>query len=233
MRSLVLLFASILAFTFAAACGGQTSGAGHSGDGGTGSSGSSGSSGGGSSGGSSSGAGDDVDAFPGDDSTSCPESPPTPQTSCFADGADCSYGSAEGCGESCVCQDGVWSCAEPPCSEEACPPAPPQSETACQGAGSACLYPINGACENEECDCEPSGSWYCYPNDCIGDGGESSDGGGPFDAGPCPGAQPPASAGCPDQGLVCTYFDPCETNCLCATSGWVCAAEPGCAQADF
>ncbi|HEX3346056.1 MAG TPA: hypothetical protein VHS09_15840, partial [Polyangiaceae bacterium] len=53
---------------------------------------------------------------------------------------------------------------------------------------------------------------------------------GPFDAGPCPGSQPPPSSSCSDQGLVCSYYNGCETNCLCATSGWVCAAEGPCAS---
>ena len=181
------------------------------------------------------GCGDDVsDAYPVEDSPYgvCPLNPPNPGTLCDAPNASCSYGSAEGCGESCDCQNGTWECFSNPCPPPLCPQYPPPNGSLCNGIGSSCLFPVNDSCGEEECDCDPSGTWGCYDIDCF-DGGPPSDA-GIFDSGPvCPGSQPAPSSPCDELGNVCSYFTGCETNCLCASSGWVCATQQGCNPDDF
>jgi hypothetical protein len=111
-----------------------------------------------------------------------------------------------------------------------CPQYPPQSGTACFGQGD-CFYSEGGSCDEEDCECGPSGIWFCSYSICADAGPPDS---GFFDSGDiCPGGQPPDGASCGDEGNVCTYFSPCETNCLCTGSGWVCATVQGCSGTDF
>ena len=158
--------------------------------------------------------------------------PPNPGTLCDAPNTSCSYGSAEGCGESCDCQNGVWECFSNPCPPPLCPQNAPPNGSLCSGIGSTCFFPVNDSCGEEECDCDPSGTWGCYDVDCF-DSGPPTDA-GIFDSGPvCPGSQPAQSSPCDELGNVCSYFTGCETNCLCASSGWVCATQQGCNPGDL
>jgi hypothetical protein len=168
------------------------------------------------------------DAFPVDDAPSgaCPFDPPNPGQLCSPEGVTCGYGSAEGCGEQCDCQNGAWQCFTDPCPPPQCPPSAPPDQSVCSSIGSSCFFPINSGCGSEECDCDPSGTWSCYPSECA-DAGPPTDA-GIFDSGPCPIGEPGPSAACPEDGLVCSYFNGCEANCLCTSTGWVCANEPPC-----
>jgi hypothetical protein len=219
MRSSLLVLASIL--SLAAGCGGQTSsipGGGGSSGGGSGSS--SSSSGGGSSGGASGG------GSSGGVAPNCPMNPPSSGTGCATDGTTCEYGSSKGCGESCYCQNDTWLCAEPPCTMEICPQDPPQSGSPCQMIDSVCGYATNGGCDDEKCTCDPSGTWSCEGSGCV-DASAPPDAGGPPDASdaPCPPTVPGSTKACPQPGLVCSYDNGVETNCLCAETGWVCATQ--------
>jgi len=175
------------------------------------------------------GCGDDVsDAFPVDDSPSgsCPFDPPEPGTFCAPQNLSCGYGGAEGCGETCECQNVGWECFPNPCPPPPCPPSAPPDGSICTGVGSSCFFPIDSGCGYEECDCDPSGTWGCYTGSCV-DAGPPTDA-GIFDAGPCPGSEPPQNAACPEQGLVCEFFEGCQVNCLCTSTGWVCASQGPC-----
>ena len=91
---------------------------------------------------------------------------------------------------------------------------------------------MNTPCGEEQCDCDPSGTWSCSESTCF-DSGPPIDS-GPFDSGPvCPYPQPPSGSPCDQQGNVCSYYNGCETNCLCANGGWVCAQQQGCVPGDF
>jgi hypothetical protein len=173
------------------------------------------------------------DAFPGDDGPNpvCPVDPPPPGSLCYQNGISCSYGSAEGCGGQCDCQNGSWTCFSNPCPPGPCPPSAPPSGSICQGVGASCFFPVDSGCGYEECDCDPSGTWGCYQGSCVDEG--PPDAGPPFDAslfdaGPCPVGEPGANQACPEDGLVCSYFNGCQANCLCTSTGWVCANEPPC-----
>jgi hypothetical protein len=161
----------------------------------------------------------------------CPLDPPNPGTLCESSGIDCSYGSAEGCGESCFCDDGSWECAENPCPPPVCSPEPPANGSLCDSVGGSCFYPTNNSCGGEEeCDCDPSGTWDCYELGCV-DAGPPDTGTGTFDSGsPCPENLPASSSACSTEGIVCSYFEGCEYNCLCASTGWVCAPEGPCSS---
>lgn len=175
------------------------------------------------------GCGDDVaDAGPPDSSETCPPNPPPPGTACFEDGFSCGYAGSGGgsCGESCDCANGSWECVAPPCPPPTCPSAAPQPDTACADIGASCDYTSN-ACF-EQCDCNPSGSWSCFIGTCIDAGAPDT---GIEDASSvCPVFQPQDGQACSDESAVCSYFDGsgCATNCLCASTGWVCAAQQGC-----
>jgi hypothetical protein len=185
------------------------------------------------------GCGDDVsDAYPGDDGPygECPLDPPDPGQLCAPSGLECGYGAAEGCGESCFCENGSWACTGNPCPPPVCDGVPPPNGSLCESVGSSCFYPTNNACGGEEeCDCDPSGNWSCYELGCFDGGGPDlgppDTGTGTFDSGsPCPASLPGASSACSTEGIVCSYFEGCEYNCLCASSGWVCAPEGPCAS---
>ena len=137
----------------------------------------------------------------------------------------CDYAPAGQCGESCDCLNGAWSCSLPPCPPPSCPDPPPTPQTACFDIGIDCYYPDDAGCGGEECSCDPSGSWSCTFGECIDAGPPDT---GPPDAGGCPASQPPNGEGCDTQGDICSYFGQCETNCLCTTTGWVCATQQGC-----
>jgi hypothetical protein len=171
-----------------------------------------------------------ADAYPVEDSpyTTCPFDPPNPGSFCDTPNIGCSYGGAEGCGETCECANDAWECFGNPCPPPECPGVPPPSGSLCSSIGSSCFFPVNSSCGEEECDCDPSGTWGCYDIDCF-DGGVSVDAGFP-DAGPCPGSEPAQSSICPEEGLVCSYFNGCESNCLCTGGGWVCATEGPCSS---
>lgn len=181
-----------------------------------------------SSSGSSSGSSGATDAQPpqGVNDGGCPYSPPLPATVCAADGVVCGWGGKGPCGESCSCENSAWQCQIQSCPPDVCP-VEPSSGAACPQAGLACFYAIVGGCGDEECDCSSSGTWSCVENMCV-DAGAPSDGGSDDGGGYCPLYQPPNSAPCSDPGTVCSYYTGCETNCLCASSGWVCAAQQGC-----
>jgi hypothetical protein len=232
MRPSLFFFAGSM--FLAAACGGQTGGLGGGGDagpeassssgsgsGGTvggSSSGSTGGSSGSSTGGSSSGAGVCEPLQGCDSSVECPG--PTP----------CS---------TCECYAGTWSCNTLDCPEggtldayDPCPTYAPPPGTSCGAVGAACFYYPDAGCGNEECDCEQPGFWACGESVCLDSG--PPDSGFPFDAGEiCPGTVPNGGQACNDEGNVCTYFNGCETNCLCASGAWVCAQQEGCISADF
>lgn len=176
------------------------------------------------------GCGDDaVDAQPPPDSPDdyCPPQAPQEGTICYVDGLDCGYGSNGGCGESCDCANGVWTCSGDPCPPPECPPSEPAGGTACSSIGIGCGYPSPSGCGGDECNCDPSGIWYCSGSTCI-DGGFPSDGGIADASSVCPGFVPPQGSACDDQGAVCSYDTGCETSCLCASTGWVCASQQGC-----
>jgi len=202
----------------AAACGGQTGGLG-SGDGGSdGSSGSSGSGSGGSSGGSSGSS---------SGGTTC-----APLPGC-ASSLECP--SPDGCGV-CYCEGSEWECSGTGCSDafpiedapSACTPFAPFNGTVCSDIGAQCYYPSDGGCGGDACYCQPSGTWLCEQGECV-DSGPPPFEGGFFDSpDSCPENQPHDNAPCSDQGNICSYFTSCETNCLCASSGWVCATQQDC-----
>jgi len=174
-----------------------------------------------------------------DSGAQCPSAPPfsgEPCSGCQAYG--CGYASDAGCGETCTCQGGTWECFTPPCTPPPpppiCPEFPPSSGTACFGVGSSCFYDTDdgGLCQDAiECVCDPSGTFDCFPGCIIDDSGPPDTGppfdAGPPDSGPCPESVPFGNSPCPDDGLVCSYFAGCETNCLCAQNSWVCATQGG------
>jgi hypothetical protein len=179
------------------------------------------------------GCGDDVSdaSLPDSPDQVCPDAPPPAGSACYPDGMECGWGTEEGCGESCFCSNGTWECAEDPCTAPVCPVSAPTGGTACSGIGSDCSYPV-GFCGEEDCSCDPSGIWSCVTAVCVDAGPPDTgtpDTGAPEDAGLlCPPSEPASGTGCPDLGNVCTYYTPCETNCLCTSAGWVCATEQGC-----
>jgi len=217
MRSSFLLVLGTLAF--AAACGGQTGGIGN-GDGGSNSS-SGGSGSGGSSGGTSGGSGSSSGG------TTC-----APLPGCSSS-VECP--SPDGC-DFCYCEGGEWACGKSGCLVDASPVedatstclgyAPPDG-AACSDIGAQCFYQNDAGCGGDACYCQPPGTWLCEQSTCF-DSGPSFDGGF-FDSGDgCPENQPPNNEACTTQGNICSYFTGCETNCLCASSGWVCATEQNC-----
>ena len=217
MRSSFLLILGMLAL--AAACGGQTGGIGN-GDGGSNSS-SSGSGSGGSSGGISSSSGSSSGG------TTC-----APLPGCSSS-VECP--SPNGC-DFCYCEGGEWACGKSGCLDASpfedapytCPAfAPPGDSVACSDIGAQCFYPSDAGCGGgDACFCQPSGTWACDQSTCF-DSGQLD--GGFFDSGDgCPQNQPPNNEACSTQGNVCSYFTSCETNCLCASTGWVCATQQNC-----
>ena len=173
------------------------------------------------------------DAFPVDDSPSsaCLVYPPNNGSICYQDGLTCDYASQGGCGEQCDCQNGSWQCFSDPCPPPVCPPSAPPNQSLCSSIGATCFFPVDSGCGYEQCDCDPSGTWGCSEGSCVDEGppdaGPPTDA-GIFDAGPCPAGEPGANAPCPEDGLVCSYFNGCQANCLCTSTGWVCANEPPC-----
>jgi hypothetical protein len=238
MRSSILLFGSILAL--AAACGGKTNG----GPGGPGGSSGSGSGSGSSGSGSSSGA---VSSSGGSGSSSGVTSSSSGGSS---GGVTCAplpgcNSSVEceapgGCGV-CYCENGGWACSGTGCGDDVsdasigidspfdvCPLDPPNPGTFCDTPNIGCGYGSNDGC-GESCNCE-NDAWQCFSDPCTSeDAGEPPDSSF-IDASPCPGGQPAANSACDEEGIVCSYFDGCQVNCLCATSGWVCATEGPCSS---
>jgi hypothetical protein len=95
--------------------------------------------------------------------------------------------------------------------------------------GSTCFYDLDGLCNDaSECVCDPSGTFGCFPDCVVVDDAGPPDSGSPdAGAGPCPEELPASGSPCTDEGLVCSYFPACETNCLCADNAWVCATQGG------
>jgi hypothetical protein len=180
-----------------------------------------------------------ADAYPPPDSPypGCPAYPPNTGDACYYDGLACGYDTPGGCGDSCECVSGVWSCYADPCPPPQCPPYIPSDGEYCSAYGSTCFYG-SGTCGGAECYCDPSNDyWECSYSSCIDSG--PPDVGPPYDGGiydvypSCPSLQPPENGSCDSQGMVCSYYDGCVDNCLCTGSGWVCAAQQPCASGDF
>lgn len=52
---------------------------------------------------------------------------------------------------------------------------------------------------------------------------------GPPDSSACPVAPPANGSSCPALAYVCSYDEStCPTNCLCESTGWLCATVGGC-----
>ncbi|HEY1695898.1 MAG TPA: hypothetical protein VGG39_27210 [Polyangiaceae bacterium] len=183
------------------------------------------------------GCGDDAtDAYPPPDDAPygyCPGAPPASGSICYEDGTTCGYGSnGDGCGEECTCANGTWQCYSDPCPPPECPPYVPTPGTYCAGGGESCFYG-SGSCDSTDCYCDAnSGTWSCSYSACV-DSGPPFDG-GVYDVYPiCPTNQPPESAACDSQGMICSYYTGCVDNCLCTSTGWVCAAQEPCVSNDF
>jgi hypothetical protein len=106
----------------------------------------------------------------------CPSNPPTGGTSCAGEGGEtCDYSNGTCEGEQCSCDGSVWSCSAfacPPPPPTTCPTFPPTQGTACSAIGDDCVYYVNGECNQESCECFPSGSWSCsYAVGCPEDAG--------------------------------------------------------------
>ena len=179
------------------------------------------------------GCGDDVaDASPPEDAPFevCPPEPPSPGGICFESNTFCDYPTDAGCGEGCFCANGSWECSANPCPPPSCPPSVPPPGTACSGPNTSCFYPVGDGCGEIECDCDDPGYFTCITSECF-DAGPPDTGppdSGFNDGGGCPGVQPVENGSCLSQGLVCSYFTGCETNCLCSSNGWICANEGPC-----
>lgn len=107
-----------------------------------------------------------------------------------------------------------------------CPDSPPPPGTSCDVYPAYCQWGVPDLCGNETCECTASGIWACGYNACADEP--------PFDAGPpCPVEQPSGNSVCPALGMICQYNTGCETNCLCASNGWVCATVQGCVSQDL
>jgi hypothetical protein len=50
----------------------------------------------------------------------------------------------------------------------------------------------------------------------------------PPDSSACPGSPPTNGSPCPALAYVCSYDETCPTNCLCESTGWLCATVGGC-----
>ena len=50
----------------------------------------------------------------------------------------------------------------------------------------------------------------------------------PPDSSACPGSPPANGSSCPALAYVCSYDETCPTNCLCESTGWLCATVGGC-----
>jgi hypothetical protein len=161
----------------------------------------------------------------------------TPLPGC-ASSVDCQ--APDGCG---VCHCGTageWVCRSMGCADDLsdaypvddaspfanCPDGPPPPGSACNAYPAHCVWGVPDLCGNETCECTTSGIWACAYNACDDEP--------PFDAGPpCPVDQPNGNSACPALGMVCQYSIGCEANCLCASSGWVCATVQGCVSQDL
>lgn len=101
----------------------------------------------------------------------CPDSPPQVGSGCGPIQYSCSWGTMEGCGgETCSCE-GTWSCAPTSCPPPPpCPADAPQPMSICSSVGQTCTY--SSACQDDEqCECDPSGTWGCAIGGCPVDAG--------------------------------------------------------------
>jgi hypothetical protein len=92
-----------------------------------------------------------------------PTAPPTGSSCPNGDGLLCDYSSGATCnGVQCSCDGSLWTCAGLTCPPPpSCPTFPPAAGTACSDIYDSCVYYINGTCNEETCECDPSGSWTC------------------------------------------------------------------------